>query len=105
MVTFFLLCTMQRNYQMIYNVKRFRNMMKQQEQRQSSLPAYSHASNKSKQLNFATMVAAVDLGSKDFLAKPMKAMKDQEKIDQFFANKSSYYKNLGPKQAVYRTGD
>lgn len=51
------------------------------------------------------MVKKMDLGSEDFLTKPMKVMQDKNKIMQFYENKHNYYKNLGNKKSVWVTQD
>ena len=40
------------------------------------------------------MVTKLDLGSENFLAKPLKAMKDESRIQEFYASKQNYYKSL-----------
>ena len=44
------------------------------------------------------MIQRFDLGGKNFLAGPMKALKDEERIANFFETKRNYYKNLGPRE-------
>lgn len=49
------------------------------------------------------MIKTIDLSKKDSLAKPLKAIKDEEKIKEFFNNRQAYYKKMSPKKGVFKT--
>ena len=51
------------------------------------------------------MIKNIDLSKKDSLAKPLKAMKDEEKIKEFFNNRQAYYKKMSPKKGVFKTSE
>ena len=57
-------------------------------------------------MDFAKLVNSTDLAGEDFLSKPIKKLKDAEKIKNFFESKKNYYKNMGKaKGGAWKTDD
>ncbi len=88
------------------NVKRFKQIMAAQKGKQNQLPSFSPGRRpKKNEVDFGQMIKQMDLAGIDVLSKPLKNIKDEEKIKEFFDNRQSYYKKMSPNQGVFRTMD
>ena len=88
------------------NVKRFKQIMDAQKGKQNQLPSFSPGRrSKKNDVDFGQMIKQMDLAGIDVLSKPLKNIKDEEKIKEFFDNRQSYYKKMSPNQGVFKTMD
>ena len=98
-----------KNFQMIYNVKKFKQMMSNKVERdaytQNTGLRNSQSPEKKKTVDFVKMVKDYDLGNPniDFQNKPIQYMRDENKIRSFLEEKRQYYKSLQPKRGVFKT--
>jgi len=89
---------------MVYNVKRYKQMMANLLERQNKLSG--GAGQQQKTIDFAKIskqVQAFDMGSQDVFRLQMKTVVDEEKIREFHSSRKNYYSKMLPKKGVFKT--
>lgn len=106
---------LQKNLQMIYNVKRFKQMMQNQESRRKQQQVYGGTmfeeklKKGGKNVDFAKLVQKIDWMDCDVVALQkqlhIEGNKDDEKITRFHQQRQNYYKQLSPRKGVFKTNE
>ena len=88
---------------MIYNVRRFKQMMKKQQERQAFI-ASQEGGNSSRQKNISEVLQNIDLYDESlFQRPPPKTQQDEERMRSYIDNKKDYYKKFVPKKGEFKT--
>ena len=88
---------------MIYNVRRFKQMMKKQQERQAFIASQEGGSS-SRHKNISEVLQNIDLDDESlFQRPPPKTQQDEERMRSYIDNKKDYYKKFVPKKGEFKT--